>query len=145
MGISLSSLVKKDRAVKEVMYDKDWKVFFKLAYLSRTDLQAMIGRNTKMDFDPKTHEKIEKLNAEALSKEIADTCILGWKGVTYKWLATVMAIDLSSIKNVDEELEFTRENLNDLLKNTYGIESWIFDTVKDAANFSEKKEAETKN
>lgn len=145
MGINIGSLVKKERSVKPVLYDKDWNVSFKLAYLSRTELQAMIGRNTKIDFDSRTHEKTEKLNAEKLSQEIADTCILGWSGVTYKWLATVMDIDLSTIKDINAEVEFTRENLNDLLKNTYGIESWVFDTVKDAANFSEKKDAEQKN
>jgi hypothetical protein len=142
--MKLSELVKKERTVKPVLYDKDWKVSFKVAYLSRTELQSMIGRNTKIDFDPKTHEKVEKLNAEALSKEIADTCVLGWEGVTYKWLANVMPIDIPDSKD-GEELEFSKENLETLLKNTYGIESWIFDTVKDAANFSEKKEAEAKN
>lgn len=145
MGTSLSSLVKKERPVKFVQYDKNWNVEFKLAYLSRTELQAMIGRNTKIDFDPRTHEKVEKLNAEALSKEISDTCFVGWKGVTPKWVNSVMPLDLESVPNVDEELEFTKENVDTLLKGTYGIESWIFDTIKDAANFSEKKEAEVKN
>jgi hypothetical protein len=144
MSNTLASLVKKDRAVKTVLYDKDWKISFKVAYLSRTELQSMIGRNTKIDFDPKTHEKVEKLNAESLSKEIADTCVLGWEGVSHKWLATVMPIDIPEGKE-NEELEFSKENLETLLKNTYGIESWIFDTVKDAANFSAKKDAEVKN
>ena len=145
MSISLASLVKKERSVKEVLYDKDWNVYFKLAYLSRQELQSMIGRNTKITFDPKTHSKEEKLDAEALSKEIAKTCVMGWTGVTFEWLAKVMNLDLSAIENVKDTLEFNQENLQELLTNTYGIEGWIFDTVKDAANFSEKKDEEAKN
>jgi hypothetical protein len=143
--MNLSDLVTKSAVVKNVVYDKDFGVSFDLAFLGRSQLQQMLGRNTKISFDARTHSKEEKLDSDALSAEIANTCVKGWHGVTYKWLSTLFVLDLTKIENVDEELPFSTENLQYLMKNAYGLDSWLLDTVRDAANFNEKKEAERKN
>lgn len=143
--MNLSDLVAKNGVVKNVVYDKDFNVSFDLMFLGRSQLQQMLGRNTKIAFDARTHGKEEKLDSEALSTEIANTCVKGWHGVTYKWLSTLFVLELPEGTNMDEELAFSTENLQYLMKNAYGLDSWLLDTVRDAANFNEKKEAERKN
>lgn len=143
--MNLSELVSKGSVVKNVVYDKDYNVSFDLAFLGRSQLSQMLGRNTKIAFDARTHAKEEKLDSDALSTEIANTCVKGWHGVTYKWLSTLFVLNLPEGTNMDEELPFSTDNLQYLMKNAYGLDSWLLDTVRDAANFNEKKEAERKN
>ncbi len=144
-NMNLSDLVAKNGVVKNVVYDKDYNVSFDVMFLGRSQLQQMLGRNTKISFDARTHSKEEKLDSDALSNEIASTCVKGWHGVTYKWLSTIFPLDTAKIENMEAELPFTNENLQFLMKNAYGLDSWLLDTVRDAANFNEKKEAERKN
>lgn len=144
-SMNLSDVVVKNSVVKNVVYDKDYNVSFDVAFLSRSQLQQMLGRNTKIAFDARTHNKEEKLDSDALSTEIANTCVKGWKGVTFKWLSTILVLDLTKVEDENAELPFTTENLQYLMKNAYGLDSWLLDTVRDAANFNEKKEAERKN
>lgn len=145
MGLKLSDLIVKNKEAKNIDYDKDWKVGFKICFLSKPELQSLIGRFTKIEFNPKTHLKEENVDSEKLTDEIINKCVAGWYGVTYKWLGTQTPLDFTKIEKPEEELEFNKDNLNTLIKESYGIDSWIIDTVKNAANFNEKKEDEIKN
>lgn len=146
MGIDLNSLivVQKEKVTKDVVYDKDWNIKFKLVFLSKPELQALIGKHTKVDWN-KQHQKEETLNAEKLTEEILDTCVKGWSGLTYEWLQQHIPLDMSKIDNPKAEIEFSRENLNTIVKNAFGIDSWILESVKNAANFSEKFQEQVKN
>lgn len=144
--IDLSQMVKTDtKKPVNIVYDKNWKVSFDLVYLSKTDLQALIGKHTKIDFNKKSHIKEEIINTEALNEEIAETSVKGWHGVTPEWLATLILLDLSKFENPKAEVDFTKANLMVLLKQAYGWDNWLIDTIKEASNFNEKKEAEAKN
>jgi hypothetical protein len=146
MNIDLSQIVVKDqKKATNVIYDKDWKVSFDLMYLSKTELQALIGKHTKIDFNKKTHQKEEVINTETLNEEIAETCIKGWHGVNLKWLSTVLVLDTSKAGNLEEDVDFNKKNLMIVVKNVYGFDNWLIDTIKDASNFSEKKAEEAKN
>lgn len=129
-----------------VTYDKDWGVSFDMLFLSKPELQKLVGRHTKTTFNPKTHVREEELDAIAMRREICEKCVKGWTGVTYKWLSSIMTIDVAKIENIDAVLPFNQENLATLLEEAYGLDTWILDTVRDAANFQEKKkDAEVKN
>lgn len=143
--MNLNDLVVKTDVINEVMYDKDYNVVVKLKYLPRAEVQAIMARNTKVVFNKKSHKQDSELDGESLTKELAKMVVKGWKGVTYKYLSTIVVIDAKKIKNMDEEIEFNEDNLMFLVNNSYDFGSWLIDTVRDASNFSEKKEAELKN
>jgi len=129
-----------------VAYDEKANVYFEMAFLPKSELQKITHLNTRMKPNPKTHNMEEELDAEKVGKEIRQRCVKGWKGMTYRWLSNHIVIDLNKIEDPDAELEFSAENLEDLTKEMYGIDSWLFDAVKSAANFQTKvDEAELKN
>jgi hypothetical protein len=143
--MNLNDLVVKTDVINEVVYDKDYNVAVKLKYLPRAEVQAIMARNMKVVFNKKTHKQDSELDGESLVKELAKIAVKGWKGVTYKYLSTLVVIDTKKIKNLDEEVEFNEDNLMFLVNNSDYFGSWLIDTVRDASNFSEKKEAEVKN
>lgn len=144
MTINLSDFVVKVKDPKDITFDKDWKVGFKLLFMSRPELQAMIGKYTKIEYNSRTHAKEEVVESEKLTDAIMEKCVVGWSGVNFKWLATQMVISPEKAES-DEEVPFTQDNLKALLKESYGIGEWLVDNVKNAANFNEKKAAEVKN
>lgn len=147
MTIDLNKLLVADdqKKPKTVVYDKDFNVTFDLMYLSKPEFQQLIGKHTKIDFNKKTHKPEETIDADKLNEEIAETCIKGWKGVTYEFIARNAAIDLNKVENKKEEIPFSRTNVLFLLKHVYSFDNWLIETIRDASNFSEKKEIERKN
>lgn len=147
MSIDLNKLLvqSEQRKAKKVVYDKDFGVSFDLMYLSKPEFQALIGKHTKIDFNKKNHKPEETINADALNEEIAETCIKGWEGVTYEWLSKNVEIDLSKVEDKKAKVEYSRNNVLFLMKNVYSFDNWLIETIRDASNFSEKKEEERKN
>jgi hypothetical protein len=146
MAFSLNSLISKEKKVKSIVYDKDWGVSFDIAFLNKVEFQNLIGKHTKITFDPKTHQSNDKLDTESLNDEIIKTCIKGWKGVTFEWLSQQIVLDTDQIEDMKAELAYSEDNAIALLKNAYGIDNWLIDTIRNAANFNDKaKEAEVKN
>jgi len=145
--MNLKSLIlpKSDRPAKPIDYDKANGVSFDLIYLPRNEMQQIVSRHTKIKFNPKTHQKDEEVDGEGLRNEVIDLTVKGWKGVSYKWVNNLIPLDIKTIDDINAELPFTTENRNVLFTQAYGLDSWLLDTVKDAAYFNEKKEAETKN
>lgn len=142
--MKLSDMLIKE-VVKPVVYDKDYNVVVDFKYIPRSEVQAIMNRNTKIEFNKKTHKPEEVMDGEKLAKDMARTVIKGWKGMTYKFFSTIAAIDLSMVDNPDAEIEFNEEHLMLLIDNSYDFSTWILDTVRDAETFSKLKEVETKN
>lgn len=142
MGI-LSSLATKEKRTVSVLFDKDFDVKFQMQYLDKDELSAILAKHTKTVKNPKTREVDEKIDGPGMTEEIIEACVKGWENVTYEWLSRQISID---IKSVDKKAKvpFTIEDMKYLVKQAYGIDSWILDTVRDAANFCDKEE-ETKN
>lgn len=133
-----------NRKPKNVVYDKDWGVSFDIIFLSKSEMQKLMSKNTKLVFNPRTHTKEEEIDGEGMRAEIVRNCVKGWKGVTYKWLSSIIVFDTTQVK-LEDEVEFNEDNRDILFKEAYGLDSWLLDTVRNAANFNEKKDAEIKN
>ena len=141
----LSDVISKNDVSGIVLYDEDMKVGFDLVFLQKRKLQEITASNTKMKSNPKTHVMEEVMDAEAVRKEICALCVKGWVGMTYKWLSKFIPVDFTQVKPEDE-LPFTQDNLKDLMDNMYGLDGWVFESVKNAANFKdEATKAELKN
>ena len=142
--MGLKDIIKKNR-VSEVPFDEKFGVLFQLEFLHKSELQKITALYTKKTVNPHTRQMEDDLDFEKMKKVIFERCVKGWKGMTYRWLATKIPIDMSSV-NPDDEYQFSQENLAELVEVMYGLDSWIFDAVKDAANFQDEMEkAEVKN
>ncbi len=149
MLLNLSEIVSKNPKSALVKYDESRNVAFELKFIDKKELNRLNQQFTKMKFNPKTHQKEEELDVEALRKEICRLGVIGWKGITLRWLIDQVPIDEESIKgkDLDEEIEFSQDNLNFLCEALYGIDNWIFDSVRNAENFKavEAQSAQIKN
>lgn len=137
MILNISTLKAKSVKCAEVVYDESRKISFKLNFMDKKELNRLNQQFTKMKFNPKTHQREEELDVEALRQEICRLGVCGWNGVTLRWLQDQMPMDESQLvgKDLDEEIEFSQENLNALCESVYGLDSWIFEQVRDAENF----------
>ena len=143
-----SEIVSKSVSSAEVTYDENFGVKFLLNYIDKTEMTRLNGQFTKSKFNPKSHQKEEDLDIEGLKKRICEIGVKGWKGVTPRWLSTMIPIDMDKVENPDEEIPFSLEELEDLTKYSYGLDGWIFENVRDGENFNKNithKEDQLKN
>lgn len=142
--MSLKDILKKNR-VSKVAFDEKFGVFFMLEFLHKSELQKITALYTRKAVNPHTRQMEDELDFEKMKKVIFERCVKGWEGMTYRWLATRIPIDLKSVEP-DSEFPFSQESLSELVESMYGLDGWIFDSVKDAANFQDEIEkAELKN
>lgn len=138
----------KAKEIKSVLvtYDADYNVKFALNYIDKSEMTRLNGQFTRLKFNPKTHNKDEELDTEGLTKRICELGVAGWSGVTPRWLSTLIPIDMSSVADMDEEIPFSQENLQELFKSVFGLEGWIFENVRNGESFNKSdKEAQIKN
>lgn len=137
MKLNISELKSKSPKVAEVTYDESRNIKLKLNFIDKKELNRLNQQFTKMKFNPKTHQKEEELDVEELRKEICRIGVCGWSGITLRWLQDQFPLneELIAGQNLDEEVEFTQENLNALCESVYGLDSWIFEQVRDGENF----------
>lgn len=137
MKLNISDLKAKSVKCVDVVYDDSRNVSFKLNFIDKKEINRLNQQFTKMKFNPKTHQREEELDVDALRQEICRIGVCGWKGITLRWLQDQMPIDSETItgKDLDEEIDFSQENLNEICNSVYGLDSWIFEQVRDAENF----------
>ena len=149
MLLNLSDIVSKNPNSSFVTYDESRNVSFELKFIDKKELNRLNQQFTKMQFNPKTQQREEQLDVDALRKEICRLGVIGWKGITLRWLIDQVPIDPAAIegKDLDEEIDFSQDNLNFLCDKLYGIDNWIFDSVRNAENFKavEAQKAQVKN
>ena len=135
MQVSLQSLLTPSKEV-EVDYSSDKSGFkVKVAFLSREELIKLRKKCVTTKFDKRTRQPVEELNEELFTKNYVAAVVKGWTGLKYAYLADLMLVDLSTIKNMEEELEFTEENALVLMKNSTEFDGFITDITSDLTNF----------
>jgi hypothetical protein len=132
--VSLQSLLTPSKVVEVDFQDKvGFKV--KVAFLSREELIKLRKACVTTKFDRKTRQPIEELNDELFTKNYVASVVKGWTGLKYEYLQDLMLVDLSSIKDLNEELEYSEENALVLMKNSTEFDNFISDVTSDLSNF----------
>ena len=132
--VSLQSLLTPSKVVEVDFQDKTgFKV--KVAFLSREELIKLRKACVTTKFDRKTRQPIEELNEELFTKNYVAAVVKGWTGLKYSYLQDLMLVDLASIKDLNEELEFSEENALVLMKNSTEFDGFISDVTSDLTNF----------
>ena len=109
-----------------------------LCYLAREELVKLRKRCVTTKFNKKTRQPEEDLDEERFLVEYCKAVIKGWKGLKYKYLEELLLVDISAL-DPEDELIFTQENSELLMRNASDFDTWVTETVSDLENFTGNK------
>ena len=132
--VSLATLMTPSKTVSIDFPDMDG-FSVDLCYLARDELLKLRTRCLKQKFNKKTRAFEEQLDEDTFLVEYVKAIIKGWRCLKYKYLKELMLVNVENLKEEDE-LPFTRENAELLMKNSLDFDTWITETVGDLENFT---------
>ena len=109
-----------------------------LTYLAREELIKLRKRCLKTKWDKKTHQPLEELDDEKFLVEYTKAVLKGWTGLKYRYLEELLLVDIADL-DPEDNLPYTEENAELLMKNATSFETWITETVGDLENFTGNK------
>ena len=135
--VSLKSLLTPSKTVSiEMPGFEGFEV--KLTYLAREELLKLRNRSVKQVLNKKTRAYEEQLDNDKFLIEYCKAIIKGWKGLKYKYLEELLLVDTSSV-DLEDELPYTNENAELLMKNAGDFDNWVSETVGELENFTKSK------
>ena len=135
--VSLKSLLTPSKTVS-IDYPGYEGFIVDLCYLSREELLKLRNRCVKQKFNKKTRAFEDSLDDELFLTEYVSAIIKGWNGLKYKYLEEFLLVDVSKL-NPEDELEYTQDNAELLMRNSGDFDQWVTDTVGDLENFTQRK------
>ena len=135
--VSLASLLTPSKTVT-VDYPGYKGMTVDLCYLAREELMKLRNRCVSQKLNRKTRAFEEILDEEKFIIEYVKAVIKGWSGLKYSYLEELLLVDISSL-NPDDELPFTQENAQTLMKNANDFDTWVTEVVGDLENFTKTK------
>jgi len=109
-----------------------------LCHLAREELLNLRKRCLSTKFDRKTRQPIEEIDDEKFLDEYCKAVIKGWKGLKFRYLEELLLVDVSNL-DLDDELPYTKDNAELLMKNANNFDTWVTETVGDLENFTSNK------
>ena len=106
-----------------------------LCYLAREELLKLRKRCVITKFDKKTRQPEETLDEEKFIVEYCKAVIKGWSGLKYRYLEELLLVDISSL-DAEDELAYTQDNAELLMKNSNTFDTWVTEAVGDLENFT---------
>ncbi len=132
--VSLATLMTPSKTV-DVDYPGVEGFVVSLTYLAREELMKLRGKCLKQKFNKKTRAFEETLDEEKFLEVYTKSVIKGWKGLTYSILKTIVLVDTTNY-NDNDELPFSQENSQLLMKNSTDFDTWVTEVVGDLENFT---------
>tara|TARA_Y100000389_G_C17452264_1_gene515678 strand:- start:479 stop:901 length:423 start_codon:yes stop_codon:yes gene_type:complete len=109
-----------------------------VTYLAREELLKLRKKCVSTKFNRKTRQPEEELNEDMFLVEYVKGVIKGWKGLKYRYLEELLLVDVSEL-DPDDELPFTQDNAELLMKNSGDFDTWVTEVVGDLENFTGNK------
>lgn len=135
--VSLASLLTPSKTVT-VDYPTLKGFSVDLCYLAREELIKLRSKCVSQKLNRKTRAFEETLDEDKFLTEYCKAVIKGWKGLKYKYLEELLLVDISGLKPEDE-LEFSVENAETLMKNGADFDTWVTEITGDLENFTKTK------
>ena len=135
--VSLATLLTPSKTVS-VDYPEFEGFEVELTYLAREELMKLRNRTLKQKFNKKTRAFEEQMDEDLFLTEYVKAVIKGWKGLKYEYVSQLLLIDTDSI-DLQDELRFTIENAELLMKNSADFDTWVTEVVGDLENFTKDK------
>ena len=110
----------------------------KLTYLAREELLKLRNRSVSQQFNKKTRAYEEQLDNDKFITEYCKAIIKGWSGLKYKYLEELLLVDVSK-QDPNDELPWSQENAELMMKNSGDFDNWVSETVGDLENFTKSK------
>ena len=109
-----------------------------LCYLAREELLKLRKKCVTTKFSKKTRQPEEILDEDKFLIEYCKAVIKGWTGLKYRYLEELLLVDISAL-DADDELAYTQDNAELLMKNSGDFDTWVTETVGDLENFTGNK------
>ncbi len=135
--VSLASLMTSSKTVS-VDFPGYTGMSVDLCYLAREELIKLRKKCIKTKWDKKTHQPLEELDDEKFLVEYTKAVLKGWSGLKYRYLEELLLVDIGEL-DPDDELPFTQENAELLMKNANSFDTWVTETVGELENFTQRK------
>jgi|TARA_R100000951_G_scaffold100295_1_gene91051 hypothetical protein len=136
-NVSLSSLLTPSKTVT-VDYPGMNGFTVDLCYLAREELLKLRNRCLAQKFNRKTRAFDDQLDEDKFLVEYVKAVIKGWKGLKYSYLEELLLVDISSL-DPEDELEFSQDNAETLMKNAGDFDTWVTEVTGDLENFTKTK------
>ena len=101
-----------------------------LCYLAREELLKLRKRCLTTKFDKKTRQPEETLDEDKFLIEYCKAVIKGWSGLKYRYLEELLLVDVGDL-DPDDNLPYTQDNAELLMKNSNVFDTWVTDSVGD--------------
>ena len=135
--VSLATLMTPSKTMSLDFQDMEGFVV-KLTYLARVELLKLRSKCLKQKFNKKTRAFEEALDEDRFLEVYVKEVIKGWTGFKYKYLEEILLVDLGDLDREDN-LKFTHENAELLMKNSPDFDTWVTESVGDLENFTKNK------
>ena len=135
--VSLATLLTPSKTVS-VDYPEFEGFSVELTYLAREELMKLRNRTLKQKFNKKTRAFEETMDDDLFLTEYVKAVIKDWQGFKYEYVSQLLLIDTNSI-DLQDELRFTQENAELLMKNSADFDTWVTEVVGDLENFTNDK------
>ncbi len=135
--VSLASLLTPSKTVT-IDYPEFPGMTVDLCYLAREELVKLRSRCLSQKFNKKTRAFEEVLDDDKFLVEYCKSVIKGWKGLKYKYLEKMLLVNLQGVDKEDE-LAYSHEDAEILMKNASDFDTWVTETVGDLENFTQSK------
>ena len=135
--ISLASLMTPSKTI-DIEFGGYPEFYVSLCHLAREELIKLRKRCVTTKFNKKTRQPEESLDEERFLTEYCKSVIKGWTGLKFKYLEELLLVDTTAY-NPEDELPYTQENAELLMKNSTAFDTWVTETVGDLENFTRSK------
>lgn len=109
-----------------------------LCYLGREELVKLRKKCVSTKYDKKTRQPEETLDEDKFLTEYCKSVIKGWSGLKYRYLEELLLVDISDL-DANDELAYTQDNAELLMKNSSAFDTWVTETVGELENFTGTK------
>ena len=137
-AVSLKSLM---TPTKTVEFDypgcEGFKV--KLCYLAREELIKLRNRCVNQVFNKKTRSYEEEMDNDKFLTEYTKAVIKGWSGFKLGYAKNMLLLGDMSPEQEQQELDFSQENIEVLMKNSGDFDNWVTEQVGELENFTQSK------
>lgn len=135
--VSLASLMTPSKTVS-IDYPEFSGMTIDLCFLAREELIKLRSRCLSNKFNRKTRGFEEELDDDKFLVEYCKSVIKGWSGLKYKYLERMLLVNLEGV-DPEDELVYSQEDAEILMKNAADFDTWVTETVGDLENFTKTK------
>ena len=135
--VSLKSLLTPSKTV-EFEYPGIEGFLINVCYLSREALLKLRAKCVSQKFNKKTRGFEEQLDDDKFLSEYTKAVIKGWKGLSYKYLDSLLLVS-EDVKKREGELPYSEDNAIVLMQNSTDFDQWIAEITGDLENFTKSK------